>query len=155
LIDPGKVLEIYASLIAGAVEALSSILLIFMAIIFMLIEAFNMPGKVAAELEAGNDYVRRLADFNVDIRRYVSITTWVGLLTGTLDTIFFMIMGVPLPLLWGMGHSGLSVELYPRDRLLAGGYTADHPGLLGVRPLGRAGGLRGHHPHQRFCRRGA
>lgn len=102
LIDPGKVLEIYASLIAGAVEALSSILLIFMAIIFMLIEAFNMPGKVAAELKAGNDYVRRLADFNVDIRRYVSITTWVGLLTGTLDTIFFMIMGVPLPLLWGI-----------------------------------------------------
>jgi predicted PurR-regulated permease PerM len=75
LFDPGKVLDLYAGLIGGAAEALSSIVLIFMTIIFMLVEAFNMPKKVAAELEAGNDYVRRLADFSVDIRRYVSITT--------------------------------------------------------------------------------
>ncbi len=61
-----------------------------------------MPGKIAAELDEGNDYVRRLADFSVDIRRYVSITTWIGLATGIFDTIFFVIMGVPLPLLWGI-----------------------------------------------------
>jgi AI-2 transport protein TqsA len=102
LVDPGKVMDLYAALIIAIVEALSSTVLIFMAIIFMLIELFNMPEKIAAELDAGNDYVRRLADFNVDIRRYVSITTWVGLLTGTLDTVFFIIMGVPLPLLWGI-----------------------------------------------------
>ncbi len=102
LIDPGKVLDIYLAFIAGAVEAFSNIALIFLTIIFMLIEAFNMPSKVVAELDAGNDYVRRLADFSVGIRRYVSITTWVGLLTGVLDTIFFIVMGVPLPLLWGI-----------------------------------------------------
>ena len=102
LVDPGKIMDLYAALIVAIVEALSSTVLIFMAIIFMLIELFNMPEKLAAELDAGNEYVRRLADFNVDIRRYVSITTWVGLLTGTLDTIFFIIMDVPLPLLWGI-----------------------------------------------------
>ncbi|GMQ78470.1 MAG: hypothetical protein BMS9Abin02_0983 [Anaerolineae bacterium] len=85
LFDPGKLLDLYASLIGGVVEAVSSIVLIFMTIIFILVEAFNMPWKVAAELEEGNDYERRLADFSADIRRYVSITTWVGLLTGTLD----------------------------------------------------------------------
>jgi AI-2 transport protein TqsA len=57
---------------------------------------------VAHELELGNDYIRRIADFSIDIRRYVSITTWIGLLTGALDTVFFIIMGVPLPLLWGI-----------------------------------------------------
>lgn len=102
LFDPGKVLELYAGLLVAAVEALSSTILIFMTIIFMLVEAFSMPSKIANELEQGNDYVRRLADFSVDIRRYVSITTWIGLATGILDTIFFIIMGVPLPLLWGI-----------------------------------------------------
>ncbi len=102
LLDPGKVMGFYASLILAAVESVSSVALIFMTIIFMLIELFNMPGKVAAEIEVGNDYVRRLADFSVEIRRYVSITTWIGLLTGILDTVFFIIMGVPLPLLWGI-----------------------------------------------------
>jgi predicted PurR-regulated permease PerM len=61
-----------------------------------------MPRKIANELELGNDYVRRLSDFSVDIRRDISITTWIGLLAGALDTIFFVIMGVPLPLLWGI-----------------------------------------------------
>ncbi|UCG24244.1 MAG: AI-2E family transporter [Chloroflexota bacterium] len=102
LIDPGALMDLYAGLLGGLVETLSNVVLIFMAIIFMLVEAFNMPRKVAAELDAGNDYVRRLSDFSLDIRRYISITTWIGLLTGALDTIFFMIMGVPLPLLWGI-----------------------------------------------------
>lgn len=59
-----------------------------------------MPAKIAAELEAGNEYVQRLADFAADLRAYVSITTWIGVLVGLIDTIFFVIMGVPLPLLW-------------------------------------------------------
>jgi len=102
LFDPGQVLDLYAGLIGGLAEALSSTVLIFMTIIFMLIEAFSMPEKVAAELKMGNEYVKRLQEFSVDIRRYVSITTWVGLLTGALDTVFFVVMGVPLPLLWGI-----------------------------------------------------
>jgi predicted PurR-regulated permease PerM len=102
LIDPSALINLYAGLLGGLVEALSNVALIFMAIIFMLVEAFNMPRKVAAELDAGNDYVRRLSEFSLDIRHYISITTWIGLLTGTLDTIFFVIMGVPLPLLWGI-----------------------------------------------------
>lgn len=102
LVDPGKIMDLYAALIQGVAAVLSSIVLIFMAIIFMLIELFYMPGKIEAELETGNDYVRRLVAFNTEIRTYVSITTWVGLLTGALDTVFFVIMGVPLPLLWGI-----------------------------------------------------
>ena len=61
-----------------------------------------MPAKIAAELKEGNDYVGRLADFAKDIRNYVFITTWVGLVVGIIDTIFFVIMGIPLPVLWGL-----------------------------------------------------
>jgi predicted PurR-regulated permease PerM len=102
LFDPSALVDLFAALIKAVAGAFSNIILVFMAIIFMLIEVFNMPSKMAAELDRGNDYVRRLSEFSVDIRRYISITTWIGLATGILDTIFFVIMGVPLPLLWGL-----------------------------------------------------
>ena len=50
-------IEKHAGLLSSLVEALSNVALIFMAIIFMLVKAINMRRKVAAELEAGNDYV--------------------------------------------------------------------------------------------------
>jgi predicted PurR-regulated permease PerM len=101
-IDPAAILDFYASLIADTASTLGNAIFIFLVIIFSLIEVFNMPGKIAAELKEGNDYVGRLADFAKDIRSYVSITTWVGLVVGVIDTIFFIIMGIPLPLLWGL-----------------------------------------------------
>jgi len=102
LFDLSVPLEFYAGLIAGIAQSLGGAIFIFLVIIFSLIEAFNMPGKIAAELKEGNDYVGRLADFAKDIRSYVFITTWVGLVVGIIDTIFFVIMGIPLPLLWGL-----------------------------------------------------
>ena len=101
-LDPSKLLSFYASIIAGLAAALGDAIFIFMIIIFSLVEGFSMPTKIATELRAGNDYVQRLADFADDIRSYVSITTWVGLIVGIIDTIFFIIMDVPLPLLWGL-----------------------------------------------------
>ncbi len=102
LFDPSVPLDFYAGLIAGIAQALGGAIFIFLVIIFSLVEAFNMPAKIAAELKEGNDYVGRLADFAKDIRSYVFITTWVGLVVGIVDTIFFVIMGIPLPLLWGL-----------------------------------------------------
>ena len=101
-IDPAAILDFYARLIADTASTLGNAIFIFLVIIFSLIEAFNMPGKIAAELKEGNDYVGRLADFAKDLRSYVAITTWVGLVVGVIDMIFFIIMGIPLPLLWGL-----------------------------------------------------
>jgi len=61
-----------------------------------------MPAKIAAEVKTGNEYVERLANFANELRSYVSITTVVALVVGVVDTIFFVIAGIPLPLLWGV-----------------------------------------------------
>jgi predicted PurR-regulated permease PerM len=100
--DPAAVLDFYAGLIADFAQTVGNAIFIFLVILFSLVEVFSMPAKIAAELEAGNEYVRRLADFGRDLRSYVSITTWVGLVVGIIDTIFFIIMGIPLPFLWGL-----------------------------------------------------
>ena len=102
LIDPQAILELFANFISDLAEALGNAFLIFMIILFMLLEAFNMPAKIAAEVKTGNEYVERLANFANELRRYVSITTIVALVVGVVDTIFFVIAGIPLPLLWGV-----------------------------------------------------
>lgn len=102
LIDPGAALDFYAGLLGAVAETFSNVILVFTAIIFLLLEAADMPSKMAKEAATGNTYNRRLAEFSTDLRRYISITTWIGLATGAFDTLFFIIMGVPLPLLWGL-----------------------------------------------------
>ena len=102
LVDPTTLLDFYAGIIAGLADAIGDVIFIFMIIIFSLAEAFRMPQKIAVELQTDNDFIHRLVSFADDIRSYVAITTWVGLLVGFIDTIFFIIMDVPLPLLWGL-----------------------------------------------------
>jgi predicted PurR-regulated permease PerM len=102
LLEPGELVGVAASFLSGLVGALSNVVLVLLIVIFLLVDAFSIPAKVTKAIESGNQYVRRIADFGKDIRQYVYITTIVGLATGILDTIFFLIMGVDFAVLWGI-----------------------------------------------------
>jgi predicted PurR-regulated permease PerM len=86
----------------GLVGVFSDLIVVALIVIFLLIDTFSMPQKMAAELKAGNAYVKRIFEFGSDIREYVYITTIVGLVTGIIDTIFFLAMGVDFAVLWGI-----------------------------------------------------
>ncbi|UCG24616.1 MAG: AI-2E family transporter [Chloroflexota bacterium] len=102
LINPEEIADWFVSFLSGLLGVFSDIIVIALIVIFLLIDTFSIPQKVAAEVSAGNDYVKRIFDFGTDIREYVYITTIVGLFTGILDTIFFLIMGVDFAVLWGI-----------------------------------------------------
>jgi len=66
---------------------------------FMLFEAMAMPGKVKAiALPASRASLDRFVD---NVRSYVTVTTWVNLLVGVVDTALLLVMGVPYAVLWG------------------------------------------------------
>ena len=102
LISPDEIANWLVSFLNGLLGVFSNIVVVALIIIFLLIDTFSIPQKVAAEVNAGNDYVKRIFEFGTDIREYVYITTIVGLFTGILDTIFFLIMGVDFAVLWGI-----------------------------------------------------
>jgi predicted PurR-regulated permease PerM len=98
-----------SDLVAGAVSFLGSLLssfsnviLVILLVIFLLIEAFSAPGKLTAEIRAGNEYLQRYFHVSDTLRKFFQLTTVVGLVTGVLDTIFFLIMGVDFAILWGI-----------------------------------------------------
>ena len=102
LIDPSALIDWVFGFFGSIVGVFSDIVVVGLIVIFLLIDAFSVPHKVAAEVKAGNTYVKRISDFGADIRQYVYITTVVGLVTGILNAALFLIIGIDFAILWGI-----------------------------------------------------
>jgi AI-2 transport protein TqsA len=102
LIEPKEILNVALSFLSGIVGAFSDVFLVGLIVVFLLVDAFGIAGKLSSEIQKGNDYIQRMASFGTDIRQYVYITTIVGLVTGVFDTIFFLLLGVDFAILWGI-----------------------------------------------------
>jgi AI-2 transport protein TqsA len=102
LFNPAQILDLTGRFVAGLVDAFSNAILIGIFILFMLVDATGVPSKMAAYLKAGSPFILRLNRYTVLVRRYIGITTIVGVVTGFLDTILFLLVGVDFALLWGI-----------------------------------------------------
>jgi predicted PurR-regulated permease PerM len=100
--SPAGLVEGAVSFLGSLIGALSNVILVILLVVFLLIEAFSAPEKLAAEIRAGNDYLQRYFHVSDTLRKYFQLTTVVALVTGVLDTIFFLIMGVDFAILWGI-----------------------------------------------------
>lgn len=101
-IDPTKLVEAAANFLSGLISTVSSVLLVALLVIFLLLDAFNAPAKLANEIKSGNTYLKRLFTTSHSLREYVYMTTVVGLVTGFIDTLWFLILGVDFAILWGI-----------------------------------------------------
>lgn len=87
---------------AGAVaDILSNGAMIILFVVFMLVQVFTTPRVVQHEIAKGNTHIQRIVDYNLGLHRYILITAAIAVVTGTLDTIWFIILGIPNPLIWG------------------------------------------------------
>jgi len=100
--NPTKVLDLTGKFITGLVDFFSNGILIGLLILFMLVDATVVPSKLAGYLNAGSPIILRLSRYSILVRRYIGITTIVGLVTGVLDTILFSLVGIEFALLWGI-----------------------------------------------------
>lgn len=101
LIDPGDLFGWVVNFFVGLLGGLSNVVFVALVVIFLLVDAMGLPEKIKPYLRAGDQTVSRTFNFGSDVRRYILVTTIVGLVTGVFDTIFFIIMGVDFPVLWG------------------------------------------------------
>lgn len=90
------------SFLGSLLGSFSNVILVILMVVFLLIEAFSAPRKLAEEIRAGNEYLQRFFHVSDTLRKYFQLTTVVALVTGVLDTIFFLIMGVDFAILWGI-----------------------------------------------------
>ena len=101
-LDPTKLVEAAANFLSGLIGTVSGVILVALLVIFLLLDAINAPAKLAREIKSGNKYLQRFFTTSRSLREYVLMTTVVGLVTGVIDTIWFLILGVDFAILWGI-----------------------------------------------------
>ncbi|MEU0566547.1 AI-2E family transporter [Nonomuraea sp. NPDC005983] len=100
--DPAKVIGILQSLLSSVLDVLSGLFLIVVLLLAMCLDAPVTAKILSSEREDKPHLVTALATFAHKTRRYLIVSTIFGLICAVLDVAALSILGVPLPLLWGV-----------------------------------------------------
>jgi AI-2 transport protein TqsA len=96
-----SVLAALGGLLAGIAGSVGALFLVLATALFMTAEAAGLPERLAA-VPRTTRLRAALGDFARNARRYVVVTTVFGLLVAVVDTVALIVLGIPLPLVWGL-----------------------------------------------------
>jgi predicted PurR-regulated permease PerM len=102
LIQPAKILEFTANLVNQLLNMMGNTFLIFLIILFILMEFGSFSVKAKAILSVTDESISYFSTITRNIRHYLGIKTLICLLTGILIYIGVLIIGVDYPLLWAL-----------------------------------------------------
>lgn len=101
-IDFGRIVAVLQGLLDGLSSAGMIIFIMVMALAFLLFDSTTMDGRLSS-LRTYQPYLAAaLGDFAFRVRRYWIVNTAFGLIVAVLDVAALMLIGVPLPLVWGL-----------------------------------------------------
>src|SRR4051794_12657407 len=137
-IDPAKLVALIGTVLAGLSGAASSLVFLLCLMLFLSVEAGGVDQRLATVAADRPQLERALRSFAAGTRSYLVVTAIFGLIVGVLDGAALWIIGVPLPVLWGVlsfltnfiPNVGFIIGLVPPAllALLTGGVSA----MLGV-----------------------
>ena len=100
--DPGAIMQSAASMLATAGGVLTNSFMILLTVIFILMEAAGIPGKIRAALPHAEESLATFDLFVDSVKQYLAIKTLVSGVTGAIIALALTIFGLDYPLLWGM-----------------------------------------------------
>ncbi|GAA3098440.1 AI-2E family transporter [Streptosporangium carneum] len=102
-LDPSKIFDLLTGFASGLLGAFSSLVLIVVLVLSMCLDARNFDRILASGTARRRpELIHALGQFAHNTRRYLVVSTGFGLVCSTLDVIALWVLGVPLPLLWGV-----------------------------------------------------
>jgi AI-2 transport protein TqsA len=101
-IDPAKLVALIGTLLAGLSGVVSSLVFLLCLLLFLSVESSGMDQRLAAVAGERPGLERALRSFAHGTRTYLVVTTVFGLIVAVLDAAALAIIGVPLPVLWGL-----------------------------------------------------
>ena len=102
LFQPARVLEFTAGAVNEVLNMMGNTFLIFLIILFILMESGSFPVKANAILIGSDETVSCFSTITQKLRRYLGIKTLLCLLVGILIYVALLIIGVDYPLLWAL-----------------------------------------------------
>jgi AI-2 transport protein TqsA len=101
-IQPAKILEFTASAVNELLNMMGNTFLIFLIILFILMEFGSFTIKAKTILSGSDESIAYFSTITQNIRHYLGIKTLVSLLTGIFIYIALLIIGIDYPLLWAL-----------------------------------------------------
>jgi AI-2 transport protein TqsA len=101
-VDLGRLADVLGSILAALGNLGSNLVFVLTLLLFLTLEATHVEGRMARIAEDRPQVAAALNEFARGTRSYIVVATIIGLCTGVLDGIILAILGVPLPVLWGL-----------------------------------------------------
>ncbi len=101
-IDFANVAALVADLLAGLAAVFSNLLFLIFVVAFMALDAVGFSSRLARVRRQRPESSARWTPSSRGTRSYLLVTTVFGLIVAVIDTGFLWLVGVPLPLLWGL-----------------------------------------------------
>nr|WP_225978247.1 AI-2E family transporter [Gandjariella thermophila] len=101
-LDLGKLTQAAGSVLSNVTDAAAGLVFLLALLGFLSLEAHGAGARLADIATDRPQVVAALHDFASGTRRYLVVTTVFGLIVAVLDTIALALLGIPLPILWGL-----------------------------------------------------
>ncbi|HEY6746945.1 MAG TPA: AI-2E family transporter [Mycobacteriales bacterium] len=101
-IDLGKVTGRLTGLVSGVLGLLGNLFFLVTVLFFFCAEAAGFGRKIAAVGRDKPELATALTRYATGVRRYLVVTAVFGAIVAVLDTSAVWLLGIPLPLLWGL-----------------------------------------------------
>ena len=101
-IDLANVAELLLGMLAGLAGAFSNMVLLLVVAAFMTLDAVEFSSRLPRVRRERPEVIGALDGFVHGTRSYLLVATVFGLIVAVVDTGFLWLVGVPLPLLWGL-----------------------------------------------------
>lgn len=101
-IEPGSVVPFLQGLLAGIGSVGTMVLFLALGIMFLTLDLADAGPRLAAVRRVRPQLAAALSDFAGRIGRYWLVSTIFGFLQGCANVVLLMVVGVPLPFVWGL-----------------------------------------------------
>jgi AI-2 transport protein TqsA len=100
--DPSRILAFATGLLGSVFSITGALVIVLTMLIVMSADATYTPTVLRLIGNTRPELVGALGDYATNVRRYMLVTTVLGVAQGVLCTVFLLIVGVPAALLWGL-----------------------------------------------------
>ena len=97
-----RLAELFVVILAGLAATFSNLLFLLFVVTFMALDAGGFASRLSHLRRQHPDLLGALDSFVSGTRRYLLIATVFGAIVAAIDAGFLWLIGVPLPLLWGL-----------------------------------------------------
>jgi predicted PurR-regulated permease PerM len=101
-VSPDQLVALIAAVLAGLSATLTSLVFLLCLLLFLSVDAGGIERRLAAVAADRPQLETALRSFAKGTRSYLLVSTVFGLIVGVLDGAALAIIGVPLPVLWGV-----------------------------------------------------